>query len=137
MLTLQRPVKDNLGQILVGKLFSVRTQIHVFHLQTTGKGSFAQHKALDDFYNEILEFADSFAEIIQGKTQQIITDYKIESVINYTGVDQVLKYLADLNVFIQAYRVKLPKPSWDNIDNKCQEVIDLIEQTSYKLKFLS
>jgi hypothetical protein len=48
----------------VGLMFFERSVAHAQHLVTS---SFSQHKALDDFYNEIVEVADSFAEAYQGK----------------------------------------------------------------------
>ena len=41
-----------------------RTQAHVFHLRTA---SYAQHKALQKFYEGISELLDEYAEAYQGK----------------------------------------------------------------------
>jgi hypothetical protein len=48
---------------MICRLFQARTAAHMAHLQTR---SYAQHKALDDFYNEIVGLADAFAETYQG-----------------------------------------------------------------------
>lgn len=48
---------------IVGMLFMARTAAHMAHLQTA---SFAKHKALNEFYDEIVDLADSFAETSQG-----------------------------------------------------------------------
>ena len=50
-----------IGQF-VSTLFASRTQAHVFHLQTTGEGSFATHKALNDYYDEIVGITDGLVE---------------------------------------------------------------------------
>lgn len=44
---------------LASLLFSIRTQVHVLHLQTT---SFAEHKALNEFYDDILDLTDTLLE---------------------------------------------------------------------------
>lgn len=49
---------------LIGLLFMSRTYAHMAHLKT---GSYAEHKALDDFYSGIVDLADSLAEVAQGK----------------------------------------------------------------------
>ena len=49
---------------LVSVLMQARTQAHVFHLRTT---SYAQHKALQKFYEGISELLDQYAEAYQGK----------------------------------------------------------------------
>ena len=47
-----------------GKLFQVRDQIHLAHLSSK---SYAQHIALGDFYDGLLELTDSVIEGYQGK----------------------------------------------------------------------
>ena len=36
-----------------GKLFQIRDQIHLRHLRVSGVGSYATHKALNEFYDRI------------------------------------------------------------------------------------
>ena len=57
---------------LVSVLMHARTQAHVFHLRTS---SYAQHKALQKFYEGISELLDEYAEAYQGK-YGIINGYK-------------------------------------------------------------
>lgn len=49
---------------IVSMLFADRTWAHVAHLKTS---SFSQHKALNEFYDEVVDIADTFAETAQGK----------------------------------------------------------------------
>jgi hypothetical protein len=58
---------------VVNLLFNARTNAHIAHLQTR---SFAAHKALNEFYDGVLDIADSFAEASQG-TQGILTGYDL------------------------------------------------------------
>ncbi len=48
---------------MICRLFNARTAAHMAHLQTP---SFAQHKALNEFYDEIVDLTDEFAETYQG-----------------------------------------------------------------------
>ena len=64
---------------VVSMLFNARTNAHIAHLQTR---SYAQHKALDEFYTEILDIADRFAESAQG-TQGILNGYTLGTL--FTG----------------------------------------------------
>lgn len=114
---------------IVSKLFHARTQIHIYHLQTK---SFAQHKALNEAYDDILDKTDELAETIQGKTKSLLKGYK-----SYPFVEDnnPIKFLTELKMCLEEYRVKL-KTDWDNIDNQIQTIIDTIESTIYKLTFL-
>ncbi len=59
-----------MGQF-VSTLMASRTQAHIFHLQTP---SFAAHKALNEYYENIVDIIDGLVESYQGK-YGIITGY--------------------------------------------------------------
>jgi hypothetical protein len=46
---------------LIARCFAARTAAHIAHLQTT---SYAQHVALDEFYNAIVGLANMVDEIL-------------------------------------------------------------------------
>ena len=46
-------------ETIIGQLFEARDIAHIFHLRTR---SFAQHLALNDLYDALLESADAVAE---------------------------------------------------------------------------
>lgn len=117
----------------ISSLFHSTIQTHVFHLQTP---SYAEHIALNGFYDKMPDLIDGIVETIQGKTQ-ILKDYKIKEVENYKTKTQVLNYLNNLKEETNTYRNKIKEQNWANIDNQVQMVLDLIEQTIYKIKFLS
>ena len=48
----------------IGIMFMSRTLSHMSHLQTK---SYAEHKALNKFYDEIVDLADDLAEAAQGQ----------------------------------------------------------------------
>ena len=49
---------------LILSCFHARTVAHLLHLTTR---SYAAHKALNEFYDEIIDLVDSFAEAYQGE----------------------------------------------------------------------
>lgn len=52
---------------LIAIMFLGRELTHREHLKVTGPGSLAKHKALNEFYEGIVDLADKFAETWQGK----------------------------------------------------------------------
>ena len=56
----------------VALLFLARDMAHRAHLKATGPGSFAAHMALGNFYEGIVERADSFAEAYQGRYNELL-----------------------------------------------------------------
>ena len=81
---------------LVSYLFHSRTQAHVFHLQTP---SFAAHKSLNDYYDEIVELTDGLIESYQGK-YGIIMNYTNFSLMQYQNIKQVQEYFTALDTTI-------------------------------------
>lgn len=59
------------GRELVSLGFSVRTAIHKRHLKTK---SYARHKALNEYYDELLDLIDEFAETLLGRYPDVEFD---------------------------------------------------------------
>ena len=118
-----------LGQF-ISTLFASRTQAHVFHLQTN---SFAAHKALNEYYDGIIDLADGIAESIQGK-YGIITGYSNIDLLEGNDCNEVIKYFTALEMYVDRARQTMPQDSY--IQNQIDEVTALIVSTIYKLKFL-
>ena len=121
-------VSGSFVDIVSGILHS-RTQIHIYHLQTK---SFAVHKALNDYYDGVVDLFDGLVESYQGK-HGIIEDYKCDGYDNYTSVNSAIEYLQKLDKTIEGSR-KSVKESF--IQNQIDTVQELIYSTIYKLKFL-
>jgi len=131
-ITVELPNPIKLMANFISTLFSSRTQAHIFHLQVTGPGSFAAHKALNEYYDDIVDLADGIVESFQGR-YGIITGYKGEGQwIEDTA--QIVKYFEALCMFVEKNRVSLVQDSY--IQNQIDEVIALIESTKYKLSKL-
>lgn len=109
-----------------GLLLNSATQAHVFHLQTT---SFAEHKALESFYEGIVPLTDILVETYQGK-YGIVKDYS-----SYT-----MKNLGNSIDFLEVIhsKVEQSKSLFTDSDllNILDEITALMKQTLYKLKHL-
>ena len=116
--------------LLVSLLFSSRTQAHIFHLQTM---SFAEHKALNKYYDSIVDIIDQLVEAYQGK-YGIINHYTNVKLVDYTNKQQVIQYFEGLMKSVETLRS-------ENLDSYLQNIIDtiieLISSTLYKLKYLN
>jgi hypothetical protein len=107
-------------------LFSVRDCIHLQHLNTK---SFAEHKALNEFYDEWLELADTFIETYQGKYGRIEGDVKIETKI---GIDST-EYLKGCYDTIESNYKSIVKASDSDLLNIIADMKGLINHTLYLL----
>ena len=116
-----------IGELII-KLFHARTNAHILHLKTR---NYAQHKALNDFYDGIVDLADTLAEAYQGD-YGIIEGYPPRYVPHNDG----LELMTELGTWIEANRHKL----WDGDDSYLESLVDeivtCIRQTQYKLRFL-
>ena len=116
---------------MIGKLiiscFHARTAAHVMHLQTR---SYAEHKALNEFYDGIVDLADSFAEAYQGE-YGIIKDLHGD----YAPADSALTLLDDLRECVDECEKELHKDD-SHLRNILDEIRSLIASTQYKLRFL-
>jgi hypothetical protein len=110
----------------VSVLFHSATVTHFMHLQTK---SFAQHMALGEYYDAIVELADKWAEAYQG-CYDIITNYPKDF---HLATDPV-KYLTQIKEFVNDLRKDLPQDS--ELNNLVDSIADQIDSTLYKLRFL-
>ena len=114
---------------LIYRLFHARTAAHVLHLQSR---SYAAHKALNEFYDEIVDLADSIAEGYQGE----------HGLIDFTGKNRyvqesdALKMISELKEWIEQNRYEAIEAEDTFLQNIVDEVVQLCSETIYKLKFL-
>lgn len=114
---------------MVSILLHSQTQVHIFHLQTK---SYAEHKALQKYYEDIDGIVDGIIESYQGK-YDIITQYNSIKNEDYKSTEQVIKYFKALDTMIDKNRKEV-KESF--IQNQIDTVQELINSTVYKLRFL-
>ena len=116
----------------IGTLFHSGTLTHIMHLQAKAQGAYARHIALGEYYQEIIDLADSLAEDIQGLTGELISGYPQM----YAATDvEPLQYLLNMQAYVKDNRDGLPADS--EIQNDVDEIATLINHTIYKLKFLA
>lgn len=115
----------------IATLLHSATVAHFKHLQVTGPGSYAAHKALAGYYEEIPGLVDTVAESIQGWFGEIITEYPTSFENNS---QQPLEYIESLKVYVEESRYYLPDAS--EIQNEIDAIATLLNSTAYKLRFL-
>lgn len=114
---------------LVARCFDARTSMHFAHLRTR---SYAAHIALGDFYDEIAEVADKFAECAMGVEGRID---KYPSIKPDTSA-QPLDYLLELHDWVTRHRTECADGHTE-LANIVDEILSVVDRTYYKLKNLS
>ncbi len=114
----------------VGILFLARDVTHSVHLNTR---SYSKHKALQKFYESIIDLADGFAEAYQGR-HGLMGPISLQSAKKTTNV---IDFLQNQLEEIEADRYKICDETDSAIQNLIDEVIALYLSTLYKLRFLA
>ena len=114
----------------VGTLFLARDVAHSVHLNTR---SFAKHSALNEFYDNIIDLADKFAEAYQGRHGMIgpIT------LMSAKKTGNILEFLQDSVADIEKMRYDVCDKSDTPIQNIIDEIVGQYLKALYKLKFLA
>lgn len=118
----------------ISKLFESREMAHIYHLQIKGEGSYAGHKALDEYYSGILDLIDEFIETYQGQ-YDIIEHYDQIDTDGTKTVDKI-QYFVDLSQFIKDTRYTAILEEDSHLHNIIDEMVGLIYRTLYKIKNL-
>ena len=105
---------------MVSILLHSRTQVHIFHLQTK---SYAEHKALQKYYEGIDGIVDGLIESYQGK-YDIITQYNSVKNEDYNSNEQVIKYFKALDAMIDKNRKEVKESFIQNQIDTVQELIN-------------
>jgi len=113
----------------VALLFLARDIAHRVHLKTR---SYAEHKALDEFYNGIVEHADDFAEAYQGCYNELLNIPLLTNEYKGSIVDVLVKQ----KDWIEANREAICPRKNTAIHNIIDEAVGLYDSTLYKLRFL-
>lgn len=113
---------------IIGLLFFARNVTHIEHLRTK---SYAQHKALGNFYDEVIELADKLAEAYQGE-KGLMGEIPLYA--------KMPNYLID--VFLEKQLMTIDElrktaSTRSAIQNIIDEVVELYLTTLYKLRNLS
>lgn len=111
-----------------GTLLQSVTETHKKHLMT---GKYSDHKALNEFYDEMPDLIDALIEHYQG-THGKVEDYK--NTIEAEGKDAV-KYLEELLEFTKAGQEELFEDDSD-LSSDIDSIRGQIASTLYQLKEL-
>ena len=104
----------------LGILFQSRDIMHLTHLDTR---SFAEHKALNAYYDSILDLTDSFAEKLFGRSG------RIEIIIPESKKQDAITHLKGMQVIIEAERDNYAS----DLQNIMDEMLGLVNGTLYLL----
>jgi DNA-binding ferritin-like protein len=111
------------------KLFYFHDCSHKFHLNTT---SFAEHKALDFLYNELVGYKDEISEKLQGYMGKMIGSLKLESMPDYstTASKKLAKEIMDFAKDLEEYA---EDKEYCDIENIAQGLSGVGAKTNYLL----
>lgn len=104
----------------IGTLFQSRDMMHIAHLQTT---SFAEHKALNMYYDEILDLTDKFTEAYFGFAK------RVEIVIPESKVMDSMNHMKELRSILDTERPNYPS----ELQNIIDEMLGLVDKVLYLL----
>jgi len=119
---------SNVEKLVSFVLYS-QIQVQNYHRQTK---SFSEHKALNDYYDEITDLVDGFIESYQGK-HGIIKRYTNFKPLPYKDNANTIKYFENLYNKVDSLRKGI-KESY--LQNQIDTIQELIESTIYKLTYL-
>ena len=121
-------ISENTAQSgeLIGLLFQSRDIAHIAHLITD---SYAKHKALNEYYDELLGLIDRFVEAYQGEIGKLTTLTIPESTSSVDIVGHLDNLMKDVNNWKE-------KDYFKSLTAILDEIVELIATTLYKLKEL-
>ena len=103
------------------------TAMHIFHLATS---SYAAHIASKEFYDEIIDLVDKFAESFIGRYGKFEGMPNVKLPQNFDG----LQIAVNLLQWIDVNRANITDDS--EIQNVIDEIVGLCASTTYKLREL-
>lgn len=128
-------MNEKAGQ-LVALLFLSREVAHRAHLKATGPGSYAAHIALNDFYDAIVEHADSITEALQGEYQQLLDIPFLEDDSEGDIYEGILDTLKRHKSWVDNNRYEAVPRDKTAIHNLIDNAVEQFQSTIYKLTFL-
>ena len=108
----------------VATLLHSGTVTHFMHLQTKDLGV---HLALGDYYTQIIDLVDQFAEAYQGCYATRIKNYPE----TFHNAKDPVKYVTDMRDFVDKNRKSMPDET--QLQNIIDEIAQLIDSTLYRL----
>jgi DNA-binding ferritin-like protein len=123
---------DTMTAACATEMMNAAISFHRLHLKVKGEGSYAAHKALNDFYDGLHGHADTLIEGYQGVAEKLLT-YTDMPIRTLDTVADAVGYLRDMYNSINKLQGMMP---YSEIVNNLDLVKDAINSTKYKLLFL-
>jgi hypothetical protein len=114
---------------LISLLLKARDTAHMWHWKTK---SFAQHMALGDLYEGLLELSDELFEMYMGKYGTI--GHVELSIPNPFSEQDPVEFVRQLFAFLEGQEKLIPQDGF--LVNKYQELQALVSRTKYKMENL-
>jgi hypothetical protein len=112
------------GAALVSLGMEVRNAIHKHHLTTP---AYADHKALNKYYDELVDLLDTFAENLQGRLHQRFPDFPVTQLLDISTPSIIISMFRD---FLDDARSTYTFPE---LQNTIDEIQTLNSKTIYFL----
>jgi len=112
--------------LFAATLLHSATNTHFFHWSTD---SFSKHMALGEYYDEIVDLVDAYVEAYMGCYDKITSFPSV-----YHQPKDPIVYMQSLQKFIKEARNDLPED--EQLCNLVDAIADLVDSTTYKLRFL-
>lgn len=120
---------NNLGNEFLKNTFEIRDLSHYWHLQTK---SFAQHKALNELYDSIVDLLDNFAEAYIGVHGRMKGGFTIE-VVDYEDGSDITNFLKSKLSFFKKTKLNSQIKNDSDLQNILDEIIGLLNKIVYLL----
>lgn len=123
---------QNSPDLRIEYLLGVRNQIQTLHWQTR---SYAEHKALGGFYNDLVESLDDIVEVFQGRHGRINLSGGMLNIINYSDMDEFYNGIGNyIGIFAGTLReIRNNFPEDSDLQNIFDDLIGKAERTVYLL----
>jgi hypothetical protein len=113
----------------IATLFLTRELAHRYHLSTK---SYSQHKALQNFYENLLDLTDDLAEMTQGAHGLL----NIPILTEKSGYKEPLYCIAEKLKYVETNRYKAYSKDDTALQNKIDEIVSVFLTAIYKLENL-
>lgn len=112
----------------IGEVFSFNSSLKLYHWNVTGTGSYAQHIALDQAIDSVLDIIDRITET----TYALVGTLQITIPETRTPND-ITKHVSDFYNYVEKHRDLFPEAFSQSILDDYQEAL---QQLSYRLQRL-
>lgn len=126
-------VKENNISKFISKLLESREMAQVYHWTAKGdEGSHAAHKALEEYYEEVIDLIDEVVEVYSGQ-YGLIEGYDIIDTSTSKSKEKI-NYFEEIVNFVKSERNCINIED-THLHSLIDDITSLIYKTIYKLKF--